>query len=129
LLSKNFIRGPESTIKYLSEQNYLYEFEKYMKNQITQNPNKLILGDNFKKEFNKYYKNKIDNKINQISIINKIKNGIVEVYPFYLPIFNVIPVYCLIKRIEIHFLRYINPYSNKKYYTTSSFGDACYETI
>lgn len=128
-------RGPESTVKYLSEKNYLYEYGQYMEkekqkqkqNQI--DTNKLILSDNYQKEFNKYYKNIINNKINQISIIDKISNGIMEVYPFYFPILNILPIYCLIKRVEIYFLRYIDPYSNNKYYTTSSLTDTCYETI
>jgi hypothetical protein len=122
-------RGPESTLKYLSDKNYLYEFGKYMENQNQIDTNKLILSDNYQKEFNKYYKNIIINKINQISIIDKISNGIMEVYPFYFPILNILPIYCLIKRVEIYFLRYKDPYSNKKYYTTSSLTDTCYKTI
>lgn len=124
-------RGPESTIKYLSEQNYLYELEKYIEKQIerNKNSNQLIIKENFEKEFDKYYKKKIDNKISQISIMDKIANGIIEVYPFYLPILNIKPIYCLLKRIEIYFLRYVNPYSNKQYYTNNLLAEVCYETI
>jgi len=38
-------------------------------------------------------------------------------------------MYSLIKRVKIYFLRYIDPYSNNKYYTTSSLTYVCYETI
>ena len=122
-------RGPESIIKYLSEKNYLYEFGKYIENQKQLNKNKLILSDNYEKEFNIYYKKILNNKINQISIIDKIKNGIMEVFPYYFPILNILPMYSLIKRVEIYFLRYIDPYSNNKYYRTSLLTDVCYETI
>lgn len=126
-------RGNESTIKYLSEQNYLYEFAKYLENKFEKNQNKnqnqLIMIDQYKKDFNKYYKNKIDNKISKISIKDKIANGIIEVYPFYLPILNIKQIYCLLKRIEIYFLRYNNRYSNKQYYTNSLLAEVCYETI
>ena len=59
--------------------------------------------------------------------MDKIINGIMEIYPFYLPIFNILPIYHLVSRIKI----YLFPFYDKdiKYYTTCSFTDVCYETI
>ncbi len=123
-------RGLESTIEHLAKSNYLYELGKYKENQIKKNPNKLTI-ENFEKEFNKYYKNKINGVVNKISIMDKIKNGIMETFPFYLPVFNIVPIYCLVKRIELYIFRYPihNHYKDKKYYTTSSSANVCYEII
>lgn len=82
-------------------------------------------------KFNGYNQKSINEHINKISIKDKILNGIIEIYPFYLPLLNIIPLYNLTKRIELYYnqIQKSDYHNYIKYFTCSQFAETCYEII
>ena len=71
------------------------------------------------------------NIISKIYIKDKIKNGINEIFPYYLPIINIFQIYNLFMRIGLCVNRVpkedLDIY--KKYFSSNNYIDVCYEII
>lgn len=117
-------RAIQSQIKYDIEM-------KYNKKIIEKNPDEKTLLE-LKNKYSELAKKELNNELKTILITDKIQLGLIESTFYWIPIFNCLRLYALVKRIDIYLHEPKENYRKYEYreiFNVWWFNGTCYDII